>query len=56
MTPYFEAVQALHIAENHFDNADPDFLDSAISELSAALSRVSAETLHYKKLNGGKTS
>ena len=41
---YFqEALAALHMAENHFAFAAPDYIDAAIMELNAAQKRVDAE-------------
>jgi hypothetical protein len=40
---YQEALAALHIAENHFAFAAPDYIDAAIMELNAAQMRLDAE-------------
>ena len=37
-----EALQALEVARNHFENCDPEFVDAAIFELNAAECRVDA--------------
>lgn len=37
-----EALQALEVARNHFENCDPEFVDVAIFELNAAECRVDA--------------
>lgn len=37
-----EALQALEVARNHFENCDPEFVDAAIFELNAAECRVGA--------------
>lgn len=42
MTDYKEAVKQLRIARNHFENADPDYIDAAIYELKMAEARFSA--------------
>lgn len=39
---YQEALAALHMAENHFTFAAPDYIDAAIMELNAAQKRVEA--------------
>ncbi len=40
--PWFEAVEAMNIARNHFDNCDEDYISTAIYELNAAESRMDA--------------
>ena len=45
---YQEALAALHMAENHFAFAAPDYIDAAIMELNAAQKRVEA-ALHREK-------
>ena len=37
-----EALQALEVARNHFENCDPEFVDAAIFELNAAECRLIA--------------
>lgn len=37
-----EALQALEVARNHFENCDPEFVTAAIFELNAAECRVDA--------------
>ena len=37
---YFEAIKKLRIAEINFENANPDFIDLANAELTAAQTRV----------------
>ena len=37
-----EALQALEVARNHFENCDPAFITAAIFELNAAESRLDA--------------
>ena len=37
-----EALQALEVARNHFENCDPEFITAAIFELNAAESRLDA--------------
>lgn len=49
---YFDALEALKTAENHFDNADPEYIDTAILELNAAQKRVAA-VVSREKTNGG---
>ena len=39
---YWRAIDALDVAYNHFNNAEPGFVDAAIAELSAAALKVSA--------------
>ena len=38
----WEALQALEVARNHFENCDPEFVTAAIFELNAAECRVDA--------------
>ena len=35
-TEYWKAIDDLDVAYNHFNNAEPGFVDAAIAELSAA--------------------
>lgn len=37
-----EALHDLEVAQNHFENCDPEFIAAAIFELNAAESRVAA--------------
>lgn len=39
---YWKAIDDLDVAYNHFNNAEPGFVDAAIAELSAAALKVSA--------------
>lgn len=39
---YWRAVVALDVAYNHFENAEPGFVDTAIAELAAASMKVVA--------------
>lgn len=39
---YWKAIDDLDVAYNHFNNAEPGFVDAAIVELSAAALKVSA--------------
>lgn len=39
---YRKAIDDLDVAYNHFNNAEPGFVDAAIAELSAAALKVSA--------------
>lgn len=39
---YWKAIDDLDVAYNHFNNAEPGFVDAAIAELSAAALNVSA--------------
>lgn len=39
---YWKAINDLDVAYNHFNNAEPGFVDAAIAELSAAALKVSA--------------
>lgn len=41
-TEYWKAINDLDVAYNHFNNAEPGFVDAAIAELSAAALKVSA--------------
>ncbi len=43
-----DAKQALDIAQNHFDNADTEFVDSAIYALRAAEARFDAVVVALK--------
>ncbi len=53
MTPnaqeFHQAKQALGAARNAFDNADPEFIDSAVYQLTAAISRFDAVYSRLKK-------
>ena len=51
MNPYKEALDALAVAENHLNNADPEFLDAAIAEMSAGVQKVQAvsRSLHKER-------
>lgn len=59
-----DAKQALDIAQNHFDFAEPEFIDSAVYSLTSAISRFDAVYSRLKKFrpneldkdgNGGRT-
>lgn len=39
---YWKAINDLDVAYNHFNNAEPGFIDAAIAELSSAALKVSA--------------
>ena len=39
---YFEALKELKIAQNHFDNASPEYIGAAILELLMAEAKVRA--------------
>lgn len=39
---WLEAVEAMNIARNHFDNCEADYISTAIFELNAAESRMDA--------------
>lgn len=39
---YWKAIDDLNVAYNHFNNAEPDFVDAAIAELSVAELKASA--------------
>ena len=39
---YWKAIDDLDVAYNHFNNAEPGFVDAAIAELSAAALKASA--------------
>jgi len=47
-TDYQAALQAWQVAQNHFDNADPDHIDIAIHQLRAAEKRVAVELMKVK--------
>ena len=40
--PLMDAISAWNVAKNHFDNCDPDYISTAISELQAAECRLDA--------------
>ena len=42
---YMKAIKDLKIAYNHFENAEPDFVEAAIAELTSAEFRVGAMRL-----------
>lgn len=54
MTALMDAARAVDIAQNHFDNASPEFIEAATYELTAAEQRLAAETHNLKSI-GGKT-
>lgn len=41
-TEYWKAIDDLDVAYNHFNNAEPGFVDAAIAELSVAELKASA--------------
>jgi hypothetical protein len=43
-----EAMDELEIAENHFNNADPQFLDSALLRLASAREKLNVLLKVYK--------
>lgn len=45
-----EAKQALSVAQNHFDFAEPEFIDSAVYSLTSAISRFDAVYSRLKKI------
>ena len=51
MTAILEAAQAVDIAQNHFNNASPEFIEAATYELTAAEQRLAAVT-HNLKIGG----
>lgn len=44
MSEYREALKALQIAENHFENADSEHIEAAIFEVNYARQRLDAFT------------
>lgn len=42
MSEYQAAVKALQIAENHFENADAEYVEAAIYEVNYARQRLNA--------------
>lgn len=53
MKEYNEALSALRMAENHFDFAAPEYIETAIMELEAAQRRVVA-IVTREKINAGR--
>lgn len=49
---YLDALNELKTAENHFNYAEPEYIDAAILELNAAQKRVAA-IVSREKTNGG---
>lgn len=47
---YWRAIDALDMAYNHFENAEPGFVDVAIAELTAASMKVVAIRNLYRSV------
>ena len=47
---YWRAIVALDVAYNHFENAEPGFVDAAVAELSAASMKVVAIRNLYRSV------
>lgn len=45
---YLCALSDLHVAENHFNFADPEYVEAAILEMDAAKKKVSAAIVREK--------
>lgn len=49
MWEYDEALGAYEVAQNHFENAAPDYIETAIFELAAAEKRIEAALRMLKR-------
>ena len=53
MNEYWKAVSQLDEAYNHFENAEPGFVDAAIAELSSASTKIAAIRSKIKQMEDG---